>query len=66
MDTTANYISKESVLNTLHNMPDQIPLDLLLDEIIYLYKVQAALSKSQHEKGHTIDEFRQKVQTWGK
>lgn len=66
MDATANYISKESVLNALHNMPDLIPIDVLLDEIIYLYKVQAALLKSQHEKGATIDEFRQKVQTWVK
>lgn len=66
MNTADNYVSKESVINSLSSMPDQIPIDLLLDEIIYLYKVQSALLKSQGKEGVTIEEFRQKVQAWAK
>ena len=66
MDIATNYVSKEAVMNSLSKMPDQIPVDLLIDEIIYLYKVQVSLKKSQQGEGITIEDFRQKVQSWVK
>lgn len=66
MYSATDYVSKEAVINSLSKMPDQIPVDVLLDEIIYLYKVQVALKKSERGEGVTLEEFRQKVQTWPK
>lgn len=66
MNIATDYVSKEAVMNSLSNMPDQIQIDVLLDEIIYLYKVQVAMNKSQRGEGITIEEFRQKVQTWAR
>jgi hypothetical protein len=66
MNITTDYVSKEAVMNSLSKMPDQIPIDALLDEIMYLYKVQAALKKAQRGEGITIEEFKQKVQAWAK
>ena len=66
MNIATDYVSKEAVMNSLSKMPDEIPIDALLDEIMYLYKVQVALKKAQRGEGITIEEFRQKVQTWAK
>lgn len=66
MNAATDVISKEAVLNSLNKMPDQIPIDALLDEIIYLFKVESSLRKSQKGEGITIEEFRQKVKTWAK
>lgn len=46
MNSATDVISKEAVLNSLNKMPDQIPIDALLDEIIYLFKVESALRYS--------------------
>lgn len=64
MNGATDVVSKEAILNALSKMPDQIPVDTLLDEIIYLFKVESALRKSQKGAGMTIEEFRQKVKTW--
>lgn len=66
MTVATDFVSKEAVLNSLSKMPDQIPLDALLDEIIYLFKVESSLRKSQKGEGISIEEFRQKVKTWAK
>jgi hypothetical protein len=57
-------VSKTAVLDALRQMPDMIPLDVLFDEIIYLYKVELALKQSQQGQGITIEAFREKVKTW--
>lgn len=66
MNAAIAVVSKEAVLQSISKMPDQIPLETLLDEIIYLYKVQAALLRSENGEGITIEAFRQKVGTWVK
>lgn len=66
MNAATDVVSKEAVLNSLNKMPDQIPIDVLLDEIIYLFKVESALRKSEKGEGITIEEFRHKVKTWAK
>ena len=66
VDTTTDFISKEVVLNSISKMPEQIPIDELLDEIIFLYKVEVALKKSKKGEGVTLEEFQKKVQTWTK
>ena len=66
MDIATDYISKEAVLKSLSTMPDQIPIDRLLEEIIFIYKVEMAMRKSQNGEGISIESFRQKVQTWAR
>jgi hypothetical protein len=64
--TQTDFISKSAVLNSLSKMPDRIQIDILLDEIIYLYKVEIALQKSQKGEGISIESFREKTLTWAK
>lgn len=66
MNAATAVVSKEAVLQSLSRMPDQIPLEVLPDEIIYLYKVQSALLRSENGEGITMEAFRQKVMTWSK
>lgn len=65
MDTVnTGFVSKTAVLNALNHLPEMIPLDVLFDEIIYLYKVEVALKQSQQGHGITLEAFREKTQTW--
>jgi hypothetical protein len=64
--TQTDFISKSAVLNSLSKMPDRIQIDILLDEIIYLYKVETALLKSQRGEGISIEKFREKTLSWTK
>lgn len=67
VDTTTDFISKEYLLQSISKMPDQISLDALMDEIIFLYKVEIAMKKSKKGEGITIEAFREKVRTtWTK
>jgi len=52
------------VLNAINQMPDRIPIDALLDEIIYLYKVEISLQKSSKGEGISLEDFREKVKSW--
>jgi hypothetical protein len=45
-------------------MPEHIQIDVLLDEIIYLYKVETSLQKSQRGEGISIESFREKAKSW--
>ncbi len=64
MPNATDYISREAVLNAINQMPDRIPIDALLDEIIYLYKVEIALQKSKQGEGISLETFREKVKSW--
>jgi len=66
VDSATDFISKEHLLQSINKMPEQISLDALLDEIIFLYKVEIALKKSQKGEGITVEVFREKVQTWAR
>ncbi len=60
------YVSKSAVLHALTEMPEMIPFETLLDEIVYLYKVEAGLKQSQQGQGITLEHLREKVKIWAK
>jgi hypothetical protein len=64
MPSATDYISREAVLNAINQMPDRIPIDALLDEIIYLYKVKISLQRSSKGEGISLEDFREKVKSW--
>lgn len=64
MHNATGYISREAVLNAINQMPARIPIDVLLDEIIYLYKVEISLQKSNKGEGVSLEDFREKVKSW--
>ena len=64
MPSATDYISREAVLNAINQMPDRIPIDALLDEIIYLYKVEISLQRSSKGEGISLEDFREKVKSW--
>lgn len=64
MPSATDFISKETVLDAISQMPNRIPIDALLDEIIYLYKVEISLQKSNKGEGVSLEDFREKVKSW--
>ena len=59
-------VSKQAVLKAINSMPEQIPVDALIDEIMYLYKIEIGLAQSQAGKVISLEDFKQKMKTWGK
>jgi len=66
VDTATDFISRDNLLQSISKMPDRISIDALMDEIIFLYKVEAALKKSQKGEGIPVEAFREKVRSWAK
>ena len=61
---TQDYVSKEFVLESIRKMPDKIRVDELIDEILYLYKIEIGLAQSEGGKVVTLEDMRKKVETW--
>ena len=61
-----DVVSKQAVLKAIDSMPEQIPVDALIDEIMYLYKIEIGLAQSREGRVIPLEEIKQKVKTWGK
>lgn len=56
--------TKELILETVRKMPDGVTFDELLDELIFIKKVQTGLEQS--EKGNVVstDEAKKRLKKW--
>lgn len=63
-NTPAGMVSKTAIQNALNQMPEQIPLDVLLDEIIYQYKIELGLKQSKAGEGIRLEDLHEKIKTW--
>jgi hypothetical protein len=56
--------TKEIALETIRKMPDEVSFDELIDELIFIKKVQNGLEQS--EKGNTVstEEAKKKLGRW--
>jgi predicted transcriptional regulator len=64
--TVQEVVSKQAILKAVNSMPEQIPVDALIDEIMYLYKIEIGLAQSREGRVVPLEEVKQKVKTWGK
>lgn len=64
--TVQEVVSKQAILKAVNSMPEQIPVDALIDEIMYLYKIEIGLVQSREGRVIPLEEVKQKVKTWGK
>jgi hypothetical protein len=64
--TVQEVVSKQAILKAIASMPEQIPVDALIDEIMYLYKIEIGLAQSQAGKVISLEDFKQKMKTWEK
>ncbi|MFN4257154.1 MAG: hypothetical protein ACK4Q5_19305 [Saprospiraceae bacterium] len=59
-----DFVSKDAVLKSIEAMPARIPIDELIDEIVYLHKIELGLQQSKEGKVISLEDFKQKVKTW--
>ncbi len=55
---------KEQILNSIKKMPDDITFDELIDEIIFLNKVQKGIEQSEKNQTVSTDDAKKKLEKW--
>ena len=57
-------LTKEKVLQTVKQLPDQFSLDELLDEMMLLQKIEKGLAQSDNDEVITDDELDKQLPEW--
>jgi len=57
-------LTRTQVVDTVEQMPEQFPLDLLFDKLIFINKVETGLAQSASGIVNSQDEARQKLSRW--
>ena len=63
---TAFMISKEKLLKSLEEMPEQINVDDLLDRVLLMQKIEEGLSQSAHGQVISHDSLKNEMSEWFK
>ena len=62
MDT----ISKNSLLETLETLPEEVEVDDVIERVILLSKITRARRQIDRGEFHTMDEMKELVKSWQK
>ena len=57
-------LTKEKVLQTVSQLPDQFSLDELLDEMVLLQKIETGLVQSDNDEVISDDELDKQLSEW--
>lgn len=57
-------ITKERLLKTIQELPEQINIDELLDRILLIQKIEEGLLHSEQGKITSHENFKQEMQQW--
>jgi hypothetical protein len=57
-------LSKQKVIKTVSELPDNFSLDELIDKLIFIDKVQKGLDDSLAEKVYSKDDAAKKLSKW--
>jgi len=57
-------LTKERIIETIQNMPDNFSVDDILERIIFVAKVEKALAESEKGNVITTEEAKQKLAKW--
>jgi hypothetical protein len=59
-------ITKTQLIHTLDKMPENITIDQVIDQLIFLEKVQKGLDDSTNRRIKTKDQAKEKLNKWFK
>ena len=59
-----NMLTKEKLLATIKELPDEFSVEELFERIILLNKIETGLEQSKKNEGVTTAEARKKLQKW--
>ncbi|CAD5282971.1 MULTISPECIES: hypothetical protein [unclassified Imperialibacter] len=59
-------ITKDQVIISLKDMPDQFSIDELMDKLILLQKIEAGLAQSKKGEVHSSKEAKEMLKQWSK
>jgi hypothetical protein len=59
-------ITKEQVLVSLKDMPEQFSIDELMDKLILLQKIEAGLKQSREGEVYSSKEAKEMLKQWSK
>jgi hypothetical protein len=57
-------LTKKQVLKSIEEMPEEFPLDEVIERLMLLHKVQRGSQEIKEGKGLTTEEAKQKLQKW--
>lgn len=57
-------ITKQKLLATLKDLPDQFSIDEVIDRIILLQKIEVGLEQSEKGETHSTDQAKTKLNKW--
>lgn len=59
-------LTKEQVINSLKDMPNQFSIDELMDKLILLQKVETGLNQSKKGEVYSTKEAKEMLKKWSK
>ncbi len=59
-------MNKDKILATLAELPNEIELDLLLEKLVFIEKVEKGLAQIEKGKTQSHQEVKDLVQKWSK
>ena len=59
-------ITKDQVIISLKDMPDQFSIDELMDKLILLQKIEAGLKQSREGEVYSSNEAKEMLKQWSK
>jgi len=59
-------ITKDQLINSLKDMPDQFSIDELMDKLILLQKIEIGLEQSNKGEVYSTQEAKEMLKKWSK
>ena len=59
-------MSKDTILAAVNAMPDEVEIEVLLERLVFMAKVEEGLQQSQNDQIKSHEEVKKLAQTWSK
>lgn len=59
-------LSKENVLKSIEALPDSFTIDQLIDQLLFIEKVQEGLKQSEEGKLVSNEDIKEMIEKWSK
>jgi predicted transcriptional regulator len=59
-------MSKDTILAAVNAMPDEVEIEVLLERLVFMAKVEEGLQQSHNGQVKTHDEVKKLAQAWSK
>ncbi|MCK4664822.1 MAG: hypothetical protein KAT68_18265 [Bacteroidales bacterium] len=57
-------ITKDKLIQTIKDLPDEFSFDDILDRILLLKKIEIGLEQSENGKTYTTEQAKEKLKKW--